>query len=222
MQNQKWTFVFLLWVGKWAFGFGPDRWKHWNHSHRNKTRHLPNRNVLAVSLPHKQAFEGRWAGRRTDGRHSRVSTRSRTRTGLGGARTWRLEWVMGSQWKRGFFLERGSLQERCTINSSIRAEKSRAERQKEERRRENHWNKMQIQQLDSHWKPLTEQTTVLVTVDAKRFQLWAQNDDSYTLFKIFAWALLQSTINRPVIAPRNENRTCIASLWTHSKSRDSQ
>lgn len=101
MQNQKWTFVFLLWVGRWAFGLGPDGWKHWNHSHRNKTRHLPNRNVLAVSLPHKQAFEGRWAGRRTDGRHSRVSTHSRTRTGPVGPRTWRLEWAMGSQWERG-------------------------------------------------------------------------------------------------------------------------
>lgn len=41
---------------------------------------------------------------------------------------------------------------------------------------------MQIQ-LDSHWKPLTKQTTVLVTVDAKRIQLWAQNDDSYTFFR---------------------------------------
>lgn len=47
-------------------------------------------------------------------------------------------------------------------------------------------NKIGFKQLDSHWKPLTKQTTVLVTVDAKRDQLWAQNDDSYTFFRVFA------------------------------------
>lgn len=57
MQNQKWTFVFLLWVSEYRFG--TDRWKHRHHSHRNKIHYLPNRNVLAVNLPHKQAFEGR-------------------------------------------------------------------------------------------------------------------------------------------------------------------
>lgn len=46
--------------------------------------------------------------------------------------------------------------------------------------------KIRFKQLDSHWKPLTKQTTVLVTVDAKRDQPWAQNDDSYTFFRVFA------------------------------------
>lgn len=71
----------LGWVGGWIFSVVPDRWKHWNHSHRSKTHRLPNRNVLAVSLPHKQAFEGRWARRRTDGRHSRVNQWKKRRGG---------------------------------------------------------------------------------------------------------------------------------------------
>lgn len=77
----------LGWVGGWIFSVVPDRWKHWNHSHRSKTHRLPNRNVLAVSLPHKQAFEGRWARRRTDGRHSRVNTHAEGQTGAGWTQT---------------------------------------------------------------------------------------------------------------------------------------
>lgn len=49
-----------------AFCFGPDRRKHWNHSH-SKRIIFPDRNVLAVCLPHKQALR---AGRRAHWRQT--------------------------------------------------------------------------------------------------------------------------------------------------------
>lgn len=102
MQNQKWAFCVSA-LGGWAFRWVPDRWRHWNHSHRSKTHHLPNRNVLAVIRPHKQAFEGGWAGRRTDGRHSRVNTHTWGPNRVGSSPNWeRPEWVTGSQWEGGW------------------------------------------------------------------------------------------------------------------------
>lgn len=142
-------------LGWWALGFGPDEWKHWNHSHRNKTHHLPNRNVLAVSLPHKQAFEGRWAGRRTDGRHSRVDTHSRAEPGRAGPRpNWeRPEWVAGSQWKRkwgGVGVTTGAMHHQLFHKGWEKPGKKAGG--------QNHWNKMQI---PTTW--FTLETTDLIT-----------------------------------------------------------
>lgn len=115
----------LGWVGGWIFSVVPDRWKHWNHSHRSKTHSLPNKNVLAVNLPHKQAFEGRWVRRRTDGRHSRVNTHAEGQTGAGWTQT-----IIGQvsdgqpvEKKRGGIQTGVTIRSKCTINSSTELRK---------------------------------------------------------------------------------------------------
>lgn len=87
---------------------------------------------------------------------------------------------------------RVSLEEQRKIGSSIVAERSQAKGTREGGW-VNHCGGVKRNKIKSDSNNLihtgnhqTKQTTVLVTVDAKRIQLWAQNDDSYTFFQIFA------------------------------------